>query len=379
MNKRNRKVALLACFIAAIVPNLLALPIIDANTPRLPAVFVPHQLISQLTGREALNDSSVVDVMGCDLGIVVKYQGFYHFIFGDTFGGDYIPHQATADAHWRSNVMAYSNDTTPGDGIVLNGWIVNEMTGFARELFAPKQKIDQVELTTIPTGAITDGNKFYIYYMDINHWGEAGEYFCNNGSIAASTDGVHFTRIANVSWPGDSNFVMFGHVQDFRPASIAEGMHYLLATPAGRYGSAYLLRVPQGQVLNMSAYEYFTGTDTSGDPSWSPDMWLATPVINRPVGEISVMWDEYLQRFITMYIEHYTATIILRTAEHPWGPWSAPVGVAPFSEYWGLYGSFMHPDLVEDGGRIVYFIMSIWGPYNTFVMKADLTSLLGKT
>jgi len=98
--------------------------------------------------------------------------------------------------------------------------------------------------------------------------------------------------------------------------------------------------------------------------------------MDRPVGELSVMWNEYLQRFVVMYIEHYTATIILRTAKNLWGPWSDAIGVVPFSEYPGLYGSFMHPDLVEDGGRIVYFVMSWWPFYNTYLMAANLTGLI---
>jgi hypothetical protein len=375
MKSRKRKAFIILVFIVAMLPNAFMPTWLYENTPRLPETFVPHWMIAPLTGQYALNDSTLADVMGTDLGIVVKYQGRYHFIFGDTFGGDYVAHQQTADAHWRSNVMAYSNDTTFSDGIVINGWVANETTGMARELFGPVEKIDRVYLTMIPTAAMVDGNRFYIFYMDINHWGTSGVYYTNYGSIAYSDDGMHFTRATNVSWPGDSNFNMFGHVQDFRPASIATGWEYFLATPAGRYHADYLLRVPRSKILDQSAYQYFAGADGTGNPTWSASMGSASAVIERPVGEISVMWNEYLQRYVVMYIEHYTATIILRTAEHLWGPWCEPVGVVPFSEYPGLYGSFIHPDLVEDGGRIVYFVMSWWPFYNTYLMAADLTTL----
>jgi hypothetical protein len=370
-----KKALIVGFFVATFIPNFFMPAWIDSHTPRLPSSFVPHWLVSQLTGQGAMNDSALFDVKGTDLGIIVKYHGQYHYIFGDTFGGDYLPHQSTEDPHWRSNVMAYSTDTSPANGITIDGWIMNSTTGFARELFGPTEKVDRVDLTMIPTGAFVDGDKFYIFYMDINHWGEAGVYYCNNASIAYSTDGVHFSRIANMSWPGVSNFVMFGHVQDPRPESVASDMEYFMATPAGRYGAAYTVRVPRSQVLNQSAYQYLASVAENGEPSWSFDMGHARPVIGSPVGELSVMWNEYLQRFVMMTIEHYTATIVLRTAEHPWGPWSAPTGVVPFSEFPGLYGSFMHPDLVEDSGRIVYFIMSWWPFYNTYVMAADLTSI----
>ncbi len=375
MKKRRDFLIAGSLFVIVMVTNAFMPGWLDAHTPRLPSTFVPHAMVSALTGKDALNDSTVVDVVGTDLGIIVKYQGKLHFIFGDTFGGDYIPHQPSNNTNWRSNVMAFSTDMNPVDGITINGWITNETTGYAREIFGPAEKIDRISLTMIPTGAFTDGTRFYIYYMDINHWGPAGVYYCNNASIAYSTDGVHFSKASNVSWPGDSNFVMFGHVQDFRPDSVASGYEYFLATPGGRYGACFLLRVPRAQALNQSAYEYFTGVDVLGTPSWSVHMMHARAVFGRPVGELSVMWNEYLQRFVVMYIEHFTATIVLRTAEHVWGPWSEPVGVVPFSEFPGLYGSFMHPDMVANGGKTVYFVMSWWPFYNTYLMEADLSDL----
>ncbi|HME51140.1 MAG TPA: DUF4185 domain-containing protein [Candidatus Lokiarchaeia archaeon] len=363
------KFVISAILVAALVPNLFMPPIINEDTPRVPAVFVPHAFVSWLNGKYALNDSTVVDVYGGDLGIVTKYQGRFYYIFGDTFGFN--------GTDWRSNTMAWSTDTNPVDGVVVNGWIVNDSTHLARALFEPKHKINGAEYTTIPTTAITDGNKFYIYYMDINNWGVAGVYNCNNASIAASSDGIHFTRISNMSWPGDSNFVMFAHVLSLNDADNATGYEYLLATPAGRYYSAYLLRVPQGQELNQSAYSYYVGLDGQGNPQWNDDMSSAVSVFDRPVGEMSVMWDKYLQRYVAMYIEHYTATIVLRTSKTLWGPWSDQIGVLNYKEFWGLYGSFMQPDLVENEGQVVYFVVSQWWPtYATCFWKANLTSLL---
>lgn len=46
----------------------------------------------------------------------------------------------------------------------------------------------------------------------------------------------------------------------------------------------------------------------------------------------------------------------------------------------GVYGSFMHPFLVENAGQAVYFTMSRWfgragegKPYNVFLMEARFT------
>jgi hypothetical protein len=33
----------------------------------------------------------------------------------------------------------------------------------------------------------------------------------------------------------------------------------------------------------------------------------------------------------------------------------------------------MTPSFLRDGGHSLYFVMSQFGPYNTFIMKAELT------
>jgi hypothetical protein len=61
-------------------------------------------------------------------------------------------------------------------------------------------------------------------------------------------------------------------------------------------------------------------------------------------------------------------------AEYPWGPWSRPHVVAKAAQYPQLYGAFMTPSFLKDDGKTLYFIMSMFGPYNTFVMKATLVT-----
>ncbi len=81
MKSRQKKASIILVFIVAMLPNAFMPTWLDENTPRLPETFVPHWMVAQLTGQYALNDSTLADVMGTDLGIVVKYQGRYHYIF----------------------------------------------------------------------------------------------------------------------------------------------------------------------------------------------------------------------------------------------------------------------------------------------------------
>ena len=55
------------------------------------------------------------------------------------------------------------------------------------------------------------------------------------------------------------------------------------------------------------------------------------------------------------------------------GPWSEPYELANGREYAQLYGSYIHPLSVT--GDNLYFTMSMWMPYNVFLMKAELADM----
>ncbi len=87
------------------------------------------------------------------------------------------------------------------------------------------------------------------------------------------------------------------------------------------------------------------------------------------MGEHSVMWNPYLKRWIMMYLNRSTASIEVREAQRPAGPWSRPWEIANANDYPALYGAFMHDLYIEERGKTVYFLMSQYGPYNVFLMK----------
>ena len=114
--------------------------------------------------------------------------------------------------------------------------------------------------------------------------------------------------------------------------------------------------------------------DPTGAPMLLSDPRGATEIIPAPVGEGSILWNPGIQRWMYTYLNERTASIELREADYLWGPWSAPHMVANAGQYPQLYGAFMTPAFLKDNGRTLYFIMSMFGPYNTFVMKANLVA-----
>jgi hypothetical protein len=150
------------------------------------------------------------------------------------------------------------------------------------------------------------------------------------------------------------------------------GFVYAFGTPNGRFGDAHLARVPENQLLDKSAYEYWTGT------SWQHgNSTIAAPIVAGPVGELSARYDPTLKNWQMMTITSWKTptvdkircAIVVRLAPQPTGPWTAPITVATYKEYPNLYGGFLHPD---SAGANIYFTMTQYDRYNVSLMHATL-------
>ena len=89
-----------------------------------------------------------------------------------------------------------------------------------------------------------------------------------------------------------------------------------------------------------------------------------------PVGELSVVWNDYLDRWIMTYLDEPQHGIVIRDAPALTGPWSDTQVVVSSVDYPSLYGSYLHP--LASSGETIYFNMSQWGPYNVLLMRARL-------
>jgi len=320
------------------------------------------QIVSRLTGPGSINNTQAVAIGGTDLGHMVNHGGRTYFLFGDTFSGD-TPAQGGL---WRSNVMAYSTDLSPSNGITFDGW-VTDGAGLAREVI---QSGRTSPITEIPTGAVSIDDRIYSWYMAVNWWGPAGQWTANYAGLAYWKEGDEaFTVVDSFAFPGNGNFGMVAASFRTDPIAPTDNHLYVWGTPAGRLGGVKLARVEPQDVTDVSAYEYFGGLD-AGQPTWVQSEFDAPLIVGPTVGEMSVMYNEALQSWTMLYLNHDQYAIEIRQAPEPWGPWSDPVEVATGTQFPGLYGSYMNPLLVENGGRTMYFTMSLWGPYDVYLVKA---------
>jgi hypothetical protein len=284
--------------------------------------------------------------------------------FGDTFGAGWggsssgFGDPATND--WRSNTLARSSDRNPADGMSFDNF-VTDRPGHAKELL-PSLKHNGVEMTKIPTGGVNINGRDYMAYMSVRQFTTPGRWITNYSGIAYSDNGGQTWKDA----PGsqrpntaalDDNFQMIAYARH-------DGLIYAFGTPNGRFGAAYLARVPEQRLLDTTAYEYWTGHDWQRGTSA-----LATPIVTGPVGELSVRYDQTLQRWQMMTMDEARGEIVVRLAPHPTGPWGDPITVATSNEYPHLYGGFLNPD---SNGHDIYFTMTQYDRYNVSMMHATL-------
>lgn len=334
--------------------------------PELPFFVESVTQIAKEIDPDGNNNTQAVDICGADLGSMFDYNGRVYIAFGDSFG---CPLDPDSPPNWRKNTMATTTDTNPSDGISFDSWITNSKNK-AKQLFSE----DAGTITAIPTYGTAVGSTGYLYYMQVTNW---DSWTCNLSSIAKSTDGgQNWTKLINkIKWDKGN----FNQVAIYKK----DGFVYIFGIPCGRAGALKLAKVDQSQVEDKSAYQYLTGFNSNGNPLWTQNTEKsAVSIVPAAVGELSVIYNQYLGAYIMMYLHDdppgQGRGIEIRSAPNLWGPWSQPKLVTTGKQYPCLYAPFMHENYQENFGQTVYFRMSrfckpfVPGPYSTYWMKMTL-------
>jgi hypothetical protein len=325
------------------------------------------ELVAALTGPGAPSDMTGPDICGTDIGTVAELSGRIFFAFGDTFGhrGSLCP---KFGPNWRSNVLATTSDRDPSDGIVLEEWLTGESgtaVAVTEGAHQPAFTGERGEQTRIPTAMIAVGERLYLHFMSVHGFAQqGGVWSCNFSRFVYSDDlGETWTHAERNLGGPESGFNMLALAHG---TGTSVGHVYAVGTPCGRFGPARVARVEPEDILDPDAWSYFTAS------GWSDDPAAASRVIEEPVGEGSLVWNQGLGRWLYTYLNEDSAALELRDAANPWGPWSEPVTLARAADFPQLYGAYTTPSFVSEDGLTIYFVMSQFGPYNTYLMKATL-------
>ncbi|WP_435831533.1 DUF4185 domain-containing protein [Nocardia aurea] len=331
------------------------------GSPAPPAPrFTSVREVAKLTGANSVNRTDKRwQVDGTDLGIMWESApGQIATAFGDTVGRGFHP-PGGMGGDWRSNVLAFSTDRDLSDGMTYDSMVTDSRCHAAEVLSS--RKLDNVEITTIPTSGFALGERQYLSYMSMRTWhGVPGTFFTNYGGIAYSDDqGQTWTKDPHARWDN-----IFGLANFQVSAMVPHGDHvYMFGTPNTRLGSVGLARVAKDQILNTTAYQYWV------DGTWTPvgGFAAATPIVDAPAGELSVRYDADRGVWQMSYLDTAKAAIVVRESNSPQGGWSQSTPTVTIADHAELYGGFIHP---WSTGRDLYFTISTWSDYNVYLMHA---------
>ena len=180
------------------------------------------------------------------------------------------------------------------------------------------------------------------------------------------------------------------------------------------FGSSYQYNRSNLYLAAFSIADIEAGTSKwfyyKGAGQWSNNEQDSAPLLtggavgpSAHLGNHSVVWNSALQRFVLMYTN---AGVLAQFSPAPWGPWTDPVLVFSDNDFWGSkimhhqgdqivrslvtvyeasgnpvnYGTDLgvsySPNLLDqftqnaDGSVSVYYTLSTWNPYETFLMSS---------
>ena len=352
----------------------------DGSGPKYSRLLVSNlRVLSRVTGKEnnghnglpavrnTVNNATDVkyNVGGTDLGIVWEISsGYYGLFFGDTYGKDFSPNFSAPGPNggsWRSNVLLYSDDTDLEDGLRISGAAIDQW-GNAREIVRSAHVTNGTgDFTSIPTSAVHANGRDYVHYFNLRTW---DGWVTNYSGMYRSTDGGGtWDRVSGINWGGESYFGQVGF------CNIGDGYVYVVGTQSGRDSKPKLARVPESGIESQAEYEFWNGADWKKGKEKE-----ATTLIDDIAGELSVEYLPEFDKWVILYFNGPRYEITMRYADRITGPWSDPITVASGRQYAQLYGSFIHPLSKREGGKL-YFIMSMWLPYNTYLMSLDIKGI----
>ena len=403
------------------------------------AVSPNTDFVEYVTGANSPNDTlNRFNIGGTDLGImwdngikdnpattdVNEHQVL--IAFGDTF------RDPVNRTDWRMNTLFRSYDNTLSNGMdVPAGIIHNPGTysgspmsnpNWSREIIGNYHYGIGPEITMIPTAAISvpgagagGATRQYINFMAVRSWDTPGRWTTNYSAIAYSDDnGQNWTVVPPSSVrpaaagrstlpfvAGNQNFQQFAYVKgavvDANGVPVndpvtgqpkTDGYVYAYGTPSGRGGTAYLSRVKEGEILDQTKYQYWNGSTwvvntpaaaTPILPGTTTGFWIFKRTTYPTVGEMSVQYNAYEKKYIMLYADQNN-NVVMRKADKPEGPWSAPTTLVTSTQKPGLYAPMIHPwsgtdNLSAAEQQYLFWNLSTWGDYQVQLMRTDLSKV----
>jgi hypothetical protein len=227
--------------------------------------------------------------------------------------------------------------------------------GLPREILSPDKETERRRIRFWPEHGVFIDGLVYLFYLGIQTvdfttvWGFRN---LGTGLMILQPETGETKPVLNgrdwCLWRADADDFHFG-------VQVIHEQDYVYAFASVRRGfviGARLARVRTEQITNPAAYEYLS----SPGPEWTRN-FTASYDLGECSNEYSVSFNRYLQKYMMIYLDGYQKTLMLRTAEHLWGPYAPPRKLVsvPYSKASELvYLGFEHPHFSERNGQTIY-------------------------
>jgi hypothetical protein len=316
------------------------------------------------------------------------------WFFGDTFIGERTP----GESLWYPGGKAVGPKDMSGTGLIEKMYnntglisldksgskgldnfnYITDKNGSIIPLINLLPEEDPDEIRVWCLHGITLYDKVYLFFIKVRMISEG--IFPVNFEILGSGIAVgdsrdwKFKRIFN----NDTDLLWGEHDPKFAAAVLFDeksGFVYLYGVvQENSVQNCYHARVTPDKIEDISAYEYYCGNE-----EWDKNLRKAVPVFTGMPNELSVSYNNYLKRYLTVHSHDLSGNIVGRVSETPWGPWSEPVVLysvhverekeLPYPVL--IYAGKEHPSLSEEKGKIIYLTYIEFEEYYPHLVKVE--------
>lgn len=303
--------------------------------------------------------AAAAQVRGVDGAPSVVVGGTGYWFFGDTLRAGPGARQDVIPA-----TVATTTDADGGDCVDLR---FKQSGGLAQPLFPRRD-----ETTAWPDGILPlDDGSIAFYVVKVRRESPFAWHVesVGLGRVApGTTDG---TRSVETIWEGNSGFA--ARVSGARsPVRVGGDVIVYLHTDDG---ANYAAKAPLDRIADATAYTYWDGSGWTPRPADARPLWPPSHETLPADNGVAVTYDAGAGRWLAIY-NGDLATVQVRTAPQPWGPWSEPVmwfDCRPLvgQQYPYCYSAELHRELSRDDATL-YLTFSSQQPYDVTLVELRL-------
>lgn len=365
---------------------------LDGLAPAPVMKWISTERIGQLTGTSP-NPLTPIGMSGTDLGVSFQRNDKLYFLFGDSLipgwkkNPIFPPADLNLDSVASTSVERQPNEIPQLDWVRRNN---GKFLPFVLDGRRVNYNIPPLKEMSVPVEGLTlDDDTTYVFFHVVPKNGSLQNRLQNAFSVLAHTTGADFANM------------QVDHVQPnskFRSVSTVRTGNdiWIYGAEVYRNSPVWLAHATTETLQDRTRWEYYTGLNPqSGEMLVANDESGASPLVDEScVGELSVRKHPTRDLYFMTYNcgPDGNHSVLLRTATHPAGPWSAAVQIystaqASFVAGHGhvkpapddqdgtsgdIYGPYLVPQWFqdrEDGKIELVYTLSSWIPYQIHLMR----------